>query len=183
MSPIWHNLRRNLATGTRPGCFELDLAMEQASEGYLQANRNPAAASPDIELVQAGRAAPMRWYPDNVVAADQPPRPEKQAAFASTYIDPLIAQDAGRAPPRDANTSCKRYICRGCQLDSAVDSNATLTRRSRWRANHLIHRRVQVMWSQGSCAISHQQTFTGARRQPQPVQTRRHRVHPPSQPA
>jgi hypothetical protein len=75
----------------------IDTAMESASEGFLQANRNVAQASRDIEAVQAGRQAAARGRSEDIIPAYQGLRPEAQAAFRSGYIDPLIVQAQGAA--------------------------------------------------------------------------------------
>jgi hypothetical protein len=66
-----------------------------ASEGFLQANRNFAQASRDIEAVQTGRQAATRGRSEDVISAYQALRSESQAAFRSGYVDPLIAQAQG----------------------------------------------------------------------------------------
>ena len=76
---------------------QLDQSLENTSEGFLQANRNSAQASCDIEAVQAGRQAAARGRSADVIPAYQTLRPEAQAAFRSGYVDPLIAQTEGAA--------------------------------------------------------------------------------------
>jgi hypothetical protein len=76
---------------------QLDQSLENASEGFLQANRNFAQASRDIEAVQAGRQAATRGRSEDVIPAYQALRPEAQAGFRSGYVDPLIAQTEGAA--------------------------------------------------------------------------------------
>ncbi|UVO26993.1 hypothetical protein [Bradyrhizobium arachidis] len=66
--------------------------MENASQGFLQANRNFAQATRDIEAVQAGRQAATRGRSEDVIPAYQALRPEAPGAFRSGYVDPLIAQ-------------------------------------------------------------------------------------------
>ena len=73
----------------------LDQSLENASEGFLQANRNFAQASRDIKAVQAGRQAATRGRSADVIPAYQALRPEAQTAFRSGYVDPLIAQTEG----------------------------------------------------------------------------------------
>ena len=75
----------------------LDQSLENASEGFLQANRNFAQASRDIKAVQAGRQAATRGRTADVIPAYQALWPEAQAAFRSGYVDPLIAQTEGAA--------------------------------------------------------------------------------------
>jgi hypothetical protein len=76
---------------------QLDQSLENASEGFLQANRNFAQASRDIEAVQTGRQAATRGRSEDVIPTYQALRPEGQAAFRSGYVDPLIAQTEGAA--------------------------------------------------------------------------------------
>jgi hypothetical protein len=76
---------------------QLDQSLENASEGFFQANRNFAQASRDIEAVQAGRQAATRGRSEDLIPAHQALRPEAQAAFRAGYVDPLIAQTRGAA--------------------------------------------------------------------------------------
>ena len=69
--------------------------LENASEEFLQANRNYTEASRDIEAVQAGRQAATRGRSEDTIPAHQALRPEAQAAFRSAYVDPLITQTEG----------------------------------------------------------------------------------------
>jgi hypothetical protein len=100
-SQIWRNLPHNRGRATKLGCFgglhQLDQSLENASEGFFQANRNFAQASRDIEAVQAGRQAATRGRSEDIIPAYQALRPEAQAAFRAGYIDPLIAQPQGTA--------------------------------------------------------------------------------------
>src|SRR5215813_1547959 len=50
----------NKASMLRGVLRQLDQSLENSSEGFLQANRNFAQASCDIEAVQAGRNAALR---------------------------------------------------------------------------------------------------------------------------
>ena len=70
----------------------LDQSLENASEGFLQANRNFAQASRDIKAVQAGRQAATRGRSADVIPAYQTLRLEAQAAFRSGHVEPLIGQ-------------------------------------------------------------------------------------------
>jgi hypothetical protein len=101
MSQIWRNLPHNRGRATKLGCFggvhQLDQSLENASEGFFQANRNFAQASRDIEAVQAGRQAARRGRSEDIIPAYQALRPEAQAAFRAGYVDPLIAQTQGAA--------------------------------------------------------------------------------------
>lgn len=76
---------------------QIDAAMETASAGHLEANRNFSQASRDIEAVQSGRDAAMRGRTEDIIPAFQNLRPEAQQAFRSGYVDPLIAQTQGAA--------------------------------------------------------------------------------------
>jgi len=50
---------------------EIDGAMENTSEGYLEANRNFAQAARNIEAIQAGSDAAMRGRTEDTVSAFQ----------------------------------------------------------------------------------------------------------------
>lgn len=76
---------------------ELDAAMEAASPGYQQANRNFAQASRDIEAIDAGRSAAMRGRPEDTIPAFQNLTPQGQRAFRTGYADPLIEAAQGGA--------------------------------------------------------------------------------------
>ena len=76
---------------------QLDQSLENASEGFLQANRNFAQASRDIEAVHAGRQPATRGRSEDVIPAYQALRLAAQAGFRSGYVDPLIAQTEGAA--------------------------------------------------------------------------------------
>jgi len=101
MSQIWRNPPHNRGRATKLGCFgglhQLGQSLENASEGFFQANRNFAQASRDIEAVQAGRQAATRGRSEDIIPAYQALRPEAQAAFRAGYVDPLIAQTQGAA--------------------------------------------------------------------------------------
>lgn len=71
--------------------------MENASEGFLQANRNFAQASRDIEAVQAGRAAATRGRTEDTIPAFRRLTPEGQAGYRAGYADPLIEAAQGGA--------------------------------------------------------------------------------------
>lgn len=68
----------------------MDAAMEEASPGYLEANRNFAQASRDIEAIEQGRGAFMRGRPENIVPEFQGLTPEGQAGWRTGYADPMI---------------------------------------------------------------------------------------------
>jgi hypothetical protein len=70
--------------------------MENASEGYLAANRNFAQASRDIEAVQTGRDAAMRGRAEDTVPSFNGLTAQRQQTFRAGYVDSLIA-DAQKA--------------------------------------------------------------------------------------
>jgi hypothetical protein len=89
MSQIWRNLQHSLGTGigarlqTRV-LRQLDQSLENASESFLQATRNFAQGSVDIETVQARRQAAQRGRVEGlVIPACQALRPEAQVAVRS----------------------------------------------------------------------------------------------------
>lgn len=87
----------NRARMIRDVVGHLDTTMENASNGFRQANRNFAAASRDIEAVGAGRDAYNRGRTENTIPAFNALRPEAQQAFRAGYVDPAIAQTQGAA--------------------------------------------------------------------------------------
>jgi hypothetical protein len=87
----------NKARLLRGALRELDRSMEDASEGYLAANRNFAQASRNIEAVQTGREAATRGRVEDTIPRYQGLTPEGQAAFRAGYADPLIANTQGAA--------------------------------------------------------------------------------------
>jgi len=61
MSQIWRNPLHNPDKADCCGAFYVQLdQLENASEEFLQANRNYAEASRDIKALQAGRQAATR---------------------------------------------------------------------------------------------------------------------------
>lgn len=76
---------------------DLDSSMEAASAGHLQANRNFAQASRNIEAVDQGRTAAMRGRTEDTIPAFQGLTPEGQQAFRAGYVDPLIGSTQGAA--------------------------------------------------------------------------------------
>jgi hypothetical protein len=81
MSQILRDPPHNRGRATKLGCFggvhhQLDQSLENASEGFFQANRNFAQASRDIEAVQAGRQAATRGRSEDIIPAYQALRPE-----------------------------------------------------------------------------------------------------------
>lgn len=87
----------NRARLIRGALGQLDAAMENASAGFRQANRNFAQGSRDIEAVQTGRDAAMRGRTEDTIPAYQALPPQGQAAFRAGYVDPLISQAQGAA--------------------------------------------------------------------------------------
>ncbi len=77
---------------------ELDAAMEAASPGFRDANRNFAQATRDIEAIQTGRAAATRGRPEDTIPTFSALSPRGQEAFLAGYADPLIASTQGAAP-------------------------------------------------------------------------------------
>jgi hypothetical protein len=87
----------NKARLLRGVLHQLDQSLENASEGFFQANRNFPQASRDIEAVQAGRQAATRGRSEDIIPAYQALRPEAQAAIRAGYVDPLIVRTQGAA--------------------------------------------------------------------------------------
>lgn len=77
-----------LQSGHKNRASEVDRGLEDASEGYLAANRRFAQASRNIEAVQAGRDG----WSENTIPAFGALTPEGQAAFRAGYADPLNAE-------------------------------------------------------------------------------------------
>jgi hypothetical protein len=76
---------------------ELDTAMEGASQGYRQANRNFAQASTDIDAIDLGRDAALRGRTEDIIPQFQGLSQQGQRAFRTGYVDPLIGQTQGAA--------------------------------------------------------------------------------------
>jgi hypothetical protein len=87
----------NRARSIRGAIGHLDTAMENASNGFRQANANFRNASRDIDAVGQGRDASMRGRTEDTIPTFNAMRPEAQQAFRAGYVDPLIA-DAQGAP-------------------------------------------------------------------------------------
>jgi hypothetical protein len=87
----------NRARLIRGAVRQLDTAMENASQGYRQANANFAQASRNIEAIGAGRTAATRGRTEDTIPAFQALPAEGQNAFRAGYADPLIAQTQGAA--------------------------------------------------------------------------------------
>jgi hypothetical protein len=60
---------------------EVDQAMENASEGYLQANRNFTQATRNIDAIEAGSNATRRGRVEDTIPAFNGLTPEGQQAF------------------------------------------------------------------------------------------------------
>lgn len=69
---------------------EMDAALEDASTGYREANRNFAQRSRDIEAVDTGRNAARAGRPEDTIPQFQGLTQQGQRAFRSGYADPLI---------------------------------------------------------------------------------------------
>lgn len=76
---------------------QIDDALENASEGFRQANRDFAGATQNIEAIDAGRAAATRGRTEDIIPAYRDLSPRGQQAFRTGYADPLISQTQGAA--------------------------------------------------------------------------------------
>jgi hypothetical protein len=76
----------------------LDTSLENASQGFRQANADFAGASRNIDAIDAGQTAAMRGRTEDTIPAFQALSPRGQQAFRTGYADPLIA-DAQKAAP------------------------------------------------------------------------------------
>lgn len=76
---------------------QLDAAMENASPGFRQANRNFAQRSAAIDALDTGRAAARSGRVEDTVPAFRAMPADQQAAFRVGYVDPLIEQAQGGA--------------------------------------------------------------------------------------
>jgi hypothetical protein len=76
---------------------QLDGAMENASNGYRQANRDFAGASRNIDAVDEGRVAAMRGRTEDIIPEFQAHSLRGQQAYRTGYVDPLIEQTRGAA--------------------------------------------------------------------------------------
>lgn len=70
---------------------EVDGAMEDASQGFRQANANYQNRSGVIDAIGEGRTAAMRGRSEDTLHAFRNMLPDRQTAFRSGYVDPLIA--------------------------------------------------------------------------------------------
>ncbi len=76
---------------------ELDQALERASQGYRQANRDFQTRSQAIDAIDTGRDAALRGRVEDTVPAFNAMRPDQRAAFRTGYADPLIETAQGSA--------------------------------------------------------------------------------------
>jgi len=76
---------------------EMDTAMESASPGFRQANRDFSAASRVIDAVDEGRLASVRGRSEDVIRDFRGRPAAQQDTFRSGYVDPLISQVQGPA--------------------------------------------------------------------------------------
>ncbi len=76
---------------------QLDGAMESASPGFRQANRNFAQRSAAIDAIDTGRSAALRGRVEDTVPAFRAMPANQQDAFRTGYVDPLIEQAQGGA--------------------------------------------------------------------------------------
>ncbi|MCC8954105.1 hypothetical protein H8B02_11725 [Bradyrhizobium sp. Pear77] len=76
---------------------DLDAALENASSGYRQANRDFAGATRNIEAIDAGRTAALRGRTEDTIPEFNALSPRGQQAFRTGYADPLISQAQGAA--------------------------------------------------------------------------------------
>jgi hypothetical protein len=76
---------------------EMDQSLENASPGFLQANRNFSQASRNIDAIGQGRTAATRGRFENTVPEFQGLPPAGQQAYRAGYVAPLIAQVQGGA--------------------------------------------------------------------------------------
>lgn len=87
----------NRARLIRGAVGQIDTAMENASAGHLQANRNFSRASGNIEAINTGRSAALRGRPEDTIPAFRALPAEGQQAYRTGYVDPLIEQAQGAA--------------------------------------------------------------------------------------
>lgn len=76
---------------------ELDTSLENASEGFRQANRDFAGATRNIEAIDQGRTAALRGRTEDTIPAFQALGPRGQQAYRTGYVDPLIENAQGAA--------------------------------------------------------------------------------------
>lgn len=116
---------------------EMDAALENASAGYRQANRNFAQASRDIEAIDTGRTAALRGRSEDIIPQFRSLDNRQQAAFRAGYADPLIenaqsaAFGANKARPltSDAFAAESQAIApmrTGAQMARRIDRENTM---------------------------------------------------------
>ena len=76
---------------------EIDTAMESASTGFRQANREFAATTRAAEAVDEGSQAAMRGRTEDIIPRFQGMTAPEQVGYRVGYADPLIAQTQGAA--------------------------------------------------------------------------------------
>lgn len=76
---------------------EMDRAMEDASQGFRDANRQYSAASRVIDTLDEGATAATRGRTEDIIPQFRGLNPSQQEAFRIGYADPLIAQTQGAA--------------------------------------------------------------------------------------
>jgi hypothetical protein len=75
----------------------LDSSLEDASQGYRQANANFAQRSRNIDAIDTGRTAALRGRTEDTIPAYNALPAEGQAGFRAGYVDPLIEAAQGSA--------------------------------------------------------------------------------------
>jgi hypothetical protein len=122
---------------------EMDQAMEQASPGFLQANRNFAGASRDIEAIAQGRTAANRGRSEDTVPAYQQLGPGGQSGFRAGYVDPLIEQAQGAAV---GVNKARPFTSDAFQAEArAMSPNPDLLARQLGRENTMFETRGQAL--------------------------------------
>lgn len=76
---------------------ELDQALENASQGFRQANADFRVRSQAIDAIDTGHDAALRGRVEDTVPAFNAMRPDQRAAFRTGYADPLIESAQGSA--------------------------------------------------------------------------------------
>jgi hypothetical protein len=121
---------------------EMDQAMESASPGFLQANRNFAGASRDIEAIAQGRTAANRGRSENTIPAYQQLGPGGQSTFRAGYVDPLIERAQGSAVGRN---KAQEFTSDAFQAEArAMSPNPDLLARQLGRENTMFETRGQA---------------------------------------
>jgi hypothetical protein len=76
---------------------EVDAAMESASPGFRQANREFSQATRNIEAIDEGAAAATRGRTEDIIPRFTGLPAQGQQAYRTGYVDPLIQQTQGAA--------------------------------------------------------------------------------------